>query len=209
MTQSNPILQLETSETTLRQQARELSIEEIQSNEVQLLIREMKEIMRNAPGVGLAAPQIGLSIQLAVIEDPEERLNQLPKEILKDRSRTPIPFHVIINPKIIRLDGKINYFFEGCLSIQNRVRITPRYDLVEVKYLDENGSPKTITAHGWYARILQHEIDHLNGKLYVDLADPKTDMEVNDEFKRQWANALSDEILQYANKTASKHEKKQ
>src|SRR5579872_4731065 len=89
------ILQIETSPTILRQEARKLTLEEIKSHKIQSLIQEMKETMKNAPGVGLAAPQIGQSVQLIVIEDSDERLKDLSPEILRDRAREPIKFHVI------------------------------------------------------------------------------------------------------------------
>lgn len=181
----------------LRKKARELSIAEIKSEKIQQLIEEMKTTMRDAPGVGLAAPQIGESIQLAVIEEQEERLKVIDPEILKDRGRKPVAFHVIINPVITHKGGKTNYFFEGCLSVSNRMRITPRFDEVQVKCLDENAEEKVINASGWYARILQHEIDHLHGKLYVDVSNVKTELSIDEEFKEKWMNATREDILSF------------
>jgi peptide deformylase len=191
------ILQLESSASMLRKIARELTQEEIASSEIQLLILEMQQIMREAPGVGLAAPQIGISIQLAVIEDPIDRLKNISPEVLKDRSRESVLFHTIINPRIIQLSGDINYFFEGCLSIKNYARVTPRYHTVQVEYLNEKGELKVITAHGWYARILQHEIGHLNGELYVDCSDPRTEVIVDEAYMAKWANAMQPEVIQF------------
>ena len=191
------IHQLDTTNNVLRNVARKLTKEEIVSSEIQLLIQEMKEIMRSAPGVGLAAPQIGISIQLAVIEDSEERLKGLPSGILAERGRKPVPFHVIINPEIIKQSQQTNYFFEGCLSIKGRARITPRSETITVRYLDEHGDSKEVTAHGWYARILQHEIGHLNCKLYTDLSDPRTELETDETFKQHWHNASKATLLQF------------
>ena len=87
-------------EPVLRQQARALSPQEIRSKEIQNLISHMRETMRGAPGVGLAAPQIGISLQLAVIEDRKEYLKDVSAEQLKLRERRPVPFHVVINPRI-------------------------------------------------------------------------------------------------------------
>ncbi|HEU5281423.1 MAG TPA: peptide deformylase [Gammaproteobacteria bacterium] len=188
------ILQLDDSETTLRATCRELTQQDILSEEIQHLITEMKETMRAAPGVGLAAPQIGVNIKLAVIEDPEERLKLLPADVLKDRGRVPVNFHVIINPAIIKKHGKTKHFFEGCLSVQGKVRVTPRHECVTVACLDEHGREKIIEASGWYARILQHEIDHLNGALYIDVADEKTEMLVDEVYKNTWMNASSEQI---------------
>lgn len=194
------ILQLENAEHTLRKDSRKLTREEIRSEKIRSLIIEMKDIMRNAPGVGLAAPQIGVSIQLAVIEDPEERVKNILPEILNDRGRVPVEFHVIINPKIIQLSGRINYFFEGCLSIKNRVRVTPRREIIEIEYLDENAEKKVITASGWYSRILQHEIDHLHGQLYIDISDSKSEIETNEDYKKRWLNATRSEVYQFYKK---------
>jgi peptide deformylase len=162
-----------------------------------MLIEKMKDTMRSAPGVGLAAPQIGLNISLAVIEDPAERLKDISEAILKDRGREPVEFHVIVNPVIVEKKGKINYFFEGCLSVKGKVRVTPRYDHVVVHCLDEKGNDKIIEASGWYARILQHEIDHLNGQLYVDIANERSEMIVDDAFKEKWMNADSEKIRDF------------
>lgn len=163
----NPLTIVEVGDVVLRQVARTLSTREILSPEIQNLIDEMKVIMRAAPGVGLAAPQIGKSIQVIVIEDINH--NHLTSEQLAERNRHPVPFHVIINPRIYieeTVDQK--EFFEGCLSIPNLMGIVPRAESVRVECLNEYAKPFIIHAKGWYARILQHEIDHLNGTLFLD-----------------------------------------
>jgi peptide deformylase len=128
----------------------------------------MRDTMRAAPGVGLAAPQIGESIQLAVIEDRVDYIKDISSEQLAERQRSPLDFHVIINPKISIVGGTTVDFFEGCLSVAGFAAIVRRGATVRVECLNERAEPITITAQGWYARILQHEIDHLNGTLYVD-----------------------------------------
>ena len=130
--------------------------------------------MRAAPGVGLAAPQIGKSIQLAVIEDPAGNVSDLSADELAARQRVPIPFHVIINPKLTVVDKSSATFFEGCLSVEGYQAVVDRALNVRVECLNERGEKITIKAHGWYARILQHEIDHLNGILYVDRMKTRT-----------------------------------
>ena len=156
-------------EPVLRQQARALSPKEVKSKEIQKLIEHMRETMRGAPGVGLAAPQIGLSLQLAVIEDRKEYHKDVSAEQLKLRERRPVPFHVVINPRIHNAsDGPVAEFFEGCLSLPGYFALVPRHRNVLVECLDHRGNPKNIEASGWYARILQHEIDHLHGNLYID-----------------------------------------
>jgi peptide deformylase len=158
-----------TGEPVLRQQARALSPKEIKSKEIQKLIEHMRETMRGAPGVGLAAPQIGLPLQLAVVEDRKEYHKDVSAEQLGLRERRPVPFHVVINPQIHNAkDGQIAEFFEGCLSLPGFFALVPRHHSVRVECLDHKGNPKSIDASGWYARILQHEIDHLHGNLYID-----------------------------------------
>jgi len=124
--------------------------------------------MHEAPGVGLAAPQLGLPLQLAVIEDREEYHKEVPEALLKERERSPVPFHVIINPSIEEIGNDRAEFFEGCLSLSGFTALVPRARAVRVTCLDERGQHKVIEASGWYARILQHEIDHLAGTLYID-----------------------------------------
>jgi peptide deformylase len=152
----------------LRQCARPLSLAEIRSPEIRKLIKSMRTCMHDAPGVGLAAPQLGLPLQLAVIEDREEYHKEVPEALLKERERSPVPFHVIINPSIEEIGNDRAEFFEGCLSLSGFTALVPRARAVRVTYLDERGQHRVIEASGWYARILQHEIDHLAGTLYID-----------------------------------------
>jgi peptide deformylase len=152
----------------LRQTARALTRHEILGDEIQRLIDSMKETMRDAPGVGLAAPQVGLSLQLAVIEDREEVLRDLPTHELAEKDRHAVPFHVIINPQVTLLGNEKVAFYEGCLSLAGFSAVVPRARTVRVEYLDEKGEHRSVEASGWYARILQHEIDHLDGALYID-----------------------------------------
>jgi peptide deformylase len=152
----------------LRQRARPLSIAEIQSREIQKLIESMRTCMHEAPGVGLAAPQLGLALQLAVIEDREEYHKEIPEALLQERERRAVPFHVVINPALEEVGEQRAEFFEGCLSLSGFSALVPRARAVRVICLDERGERQVIEASGWYARILQHEIDHLNGMLYID-----------------------------------------
>ena len=158
----------------LRQEARQLSVDEIRSAEIQQLIEAMRETMYDAPGVGLAAPQIGLPLQLAVIEDKPEYTEKAPAEALAERERTAVPFHVIINPRIRPQEGEEIRFYEGCLSLCGFMALVPRKRKVVVDCLDHNGEPRMIEASGWYARILQHEIDHLAGTIYIDRMLPRS-----------------------------------
>lgn len=158
----------------LRQLARPLSVAEITGKEIQNLIESMHACMKEAPGVGLAAPQVGLALQLAVIEDRAEYHKDVLAEHLRERDRRPVPFHVVINPTLTEVGGEKIEFFEGCLSLTGFSALVPRARSVRVKCLDEQGKKRVIEASGWYARILQHEIDHLNGGLYIDRMRPRT-----------------------------------
>src|ERR1044072_8381942 len=165
---------VQAGDPVLRKQSRPLTREEILSPSLQELIPLMRETMREAPGVGLAAPQIGQSIQLAVIEDRATYIKDLSDEELAARERSAIPFHVIINPKLTVAGNSSAVFFEGCLSVHGYQAIVDRALDVHVECLNERGEEVTINAHGWYARILQHEIDHLNGILYIDRMKTRT-----------------------------------
>jgi len=151
---------------------------------VQQLIEAMRETMRDAPGVGLAAPQIGIGLRLAVIEDRAEYQTALTPDALSERGRKPVPFHVIINP-VAEPVGEPVEFFEGCLSLIGMVALVARASAVRVSCLNQSVEPVNIEATGWYARILQHEIDHLNGTLYVDRMHPRSLMTV-DAHNRFW-----------------------
>jgi peptide deformylase len=159
---------VQTGDPVLRQVARPLAEDEIQSPGIQQLIELMGETMRDAPGVGLAAPQIGESIQLLVIEDRVEYQIGIDPERLAERERVPVPFHVIANPVLTVVDDDPRLFFEGCLSVSGFGALTPRHAAVRVAGLNECAEPIEIEARGWYARILQHEIDHLQGRIYID-----------------------------------------
>ncbi|HEV7966986.1 MAG TPA: peptide deformylase [Candidatus Acidoferrales bacterium] len=152
----------------LRQRARPLSLAEIASREIQKLIDSMRTCMHEAPGVGLAAPQLGFPLQLAVIEDREEYHKDVSEALLLERERRPVPFHAIINPAIEEMGEERAEFFEGCLSVSGYSALVARARAVRVTCLDDRGQRHVIEASGWYARILQHEIDHLNGTLYID-----------------------------------------
>ncbi len=165
---------MQTGEPVLRESARLLTPPEIVSEEIQRLIREMRETMRDAPGVGLAAPQVGLPLQLAVIEDREDLLKGLSADDLAERERRPVPFHVVINPVIAYSSDEKRNFYEGCLSLPGFSALVPRARTIRVEYLDERAEPQFVQASGWYARILQHEIDHLHGSLYIDRMQSRT-----------------------------------
>jgi peptide deformylase len=184
---------VQAGEAVLRGTARPLTPDEIGSDEIQRLILDMRDTMRDAPGVGLAAPQVGIPLQLAVIEDKEEYLKGISPEELQERERRPVPFQVIVNPTITVTSEKTLDFFEGCLSLPGFSAVVPRAQTVRVECLDERGQPRTIEASGWYARILQHEIDHLLGNLYIDRMRTRTFMSL-DNFARFWKGKPVDDV---------------
>lgn len=184
---------VQVGEPVLRQAARRLTPDDIRSRDTQQLIEWMRETMYDAPGVGLAAPQVGLGLQLAVIEDKPEYIKDNPAAA-KERDRKPVPFHVIVNPAITLLDDAGIEFFEGCLSLAGFTAVVPRARRVRVDCLDHNGKSKTIEASGWYARILQHEIDHLQGTVYIDRMYARTFMEM-ENYTRHWRDKPTPEAL--------------
>ncbi len=125
----------------------------------QNLIEDMFVIMRDAPGVGLAAPQIGISQKIVVVEYAEpEKEDEKPKA------------YVLVNPEIIRHSEETTEDLEGCLSVPGLVGMVERWDAVTVKAQNRFGKNVKIKADGWLARIFQHEMDHLDGVLYIDKA---------------------------------------
>ena len=129
-------------------------VEEV-TEELQQLIDDMFETMYSVNGVGLAAPQIGISLRLSVIDVTEDKTEQI----------------VLINPEIIAAEGKASYQ-EGCLSVPSVYDTVIRAEKVTIRALDRYGKPFEKTADGLLGECFQHEIDHLNGKLFVDLLSP-------------------------------------
>jgi peptide deformylase len=178
---------VQAGEPILRQVARPLTPAEIALPPVQQIIEHMRDTMRDAPGVGLAAPQVGLGIQIAVIEDRAEYTAGIAPELLAERERVPVPLLALINPKIVECSRETAEFFEGCLSVAGFSALVKRSRSVTVEYLDEQAQACRIEASGWFARILQHEIDHLNGRLYIDHMETRSFMS-NDNVARHWKN---------------------
>ena len=185
---------VEVGNPVLHRVARTLSPEEIRSAEIQKLIGQMRETMHEAPGVGLAAPQVGHPIQLAVIEDREEYHKDVAPEQLAAKERRRVPFHVLINPRVVWQSEDTREFFEGCLSLLGYTAIVRRAHAVRVECLDETGNSRSIEAKGWYARILQHEIDHLQGHLYIDRMETRSFSSL-DNFSEFWKNLPPSDIL--------------
>jgi len=141
----------------LRTPAEPLAAERLAGVELVRLIDDMVETMRAAEGVGLAAPQVAVGLQLFVYEavDPET-----PDE--------GIPLRVVVNPMVEPHAGELVYDWEGCLSIPDLRGLVPRHPEVRVRGLDRRGEPLDFVATGFEARIVQHEFDHLNGVVFLD-----------------------------------------
>jgi len=154
----------------LRARAADVPLDAIQSVEIQDLIETMVATMRAAPAVGLAAPQVGKSLRIIVVEDPPEASARLTEEQRVERGRMqPLPLHVFINPQLRLAGDERTIFPEGCLSIPGYAALVERHLRVQVAGFDRDGARRDWTGfEGWPARILQHEIDHLDGILYTD-----------------------------------------
>ena len=131
--------------------------------DLQTLLEDMVETMRDAPGVGLAAPQIGLSDRIIVIEYYE-------REEDEENEEAPKKVWAMINPEIVKSSEETLMGVEGCLSIPGLLGEVERHAAVQVKGLNKHGKPMKVKAKGWLARIFQHEIDHLNGVLFTERA---------------------------------------
>jgi peptide deformylase len=133
---------------------------------LQTLINDMIETMRDAPGVGLAAPQVGISERVVVVEYAE------PEEVEEGEEPPEVEpkLYVLVNPEIVKSSPDTVTGIEGCLSIPTLVGEVERKHEVRIKAQNRRGQPMKIKAEGWLARIFQHEIDHLDGVLFTDLA---------------------------------------
>lgn len=172
----------------LRKKGRKLKESEIRSAEIRRLIEDMIETMHEYTGVGLAAPQVHESLQLAIIEiTPDNK--RYPEQ--KARGLT-----VFINPVLTVLDEKTQGFWEGCLSVPGLRGLVYRPRKVQVDYLDENGKKQKLVAEDFLATVLQHELDHLGGTLYIDRvenAPGKTPLAFNEEHDRYYTRADDDD----------------
>jgi len=157
-----PIVRL--GHPALRSPARPLPPGSLGDPEIQALLDDMVETMKDARGVGLAAPQIGVELQVFVYEAPP-----------RSERAEGVPLHVVINPMITPLSRELVYDWEGCLSIPDLRGLVPRHSNVRVQGLDRTGRPLDYLADGYEARIIQHEYDHLNGVVFLDrMRDLKT-----------------------------------
>ncbi|MFD7770538.1 peptide deformylase [Streptomyces sp. NPDC059787] len=133
-------------------------------------VAALRVTMHAAPGVGLAAPQVGVGLRIAVIEDPAP----VPQEVRLARGRVPQPFRVLVNPVYEPVGTRRAGFFEGCLSVPGYQAVVARPAEVRLRGQDEYGRALDEVFTGWPARIVQHETDHLDGTLYLDRAEPRS-----------------------------------
>ena len=167
----------------------------IRTPEIQNLIQGMVAAMHKAPGVGLAAPQVGVSKRIIVIEDRPEMTAGLPQDVLIEREREPQPLRILINPVLTTVGAQTRDFFEGCLSITGYTAMVTRNREVAVSYLDEKGNPQEWRPRGWPARVMQHEYDHLERVLYTDKMIRQSFMST-DEFKARHGTKLIADLKQ-------------
>jgi peptide deformylase len=170
----------------LRRPADPVDPSDLGSEALQRLIEQMRATMEAAPGVGLAAPQVGVGIQLAVLADGPERWGLLTEEERTARERELLPFTVLVNPVLRPVDDTAVSFFEGCLSVPGLTGIVARHRTVRVEALDADGRPVERTFSGWAARIVQHELDHLEGRLYLDRVATRS-LSSSENYARYWA----------------------
>ncbi|AKV55007.1 peptide deformylase [Bifidobacterium actinocoloniiforme DSM 22766] len=172
-----PIVQL--GEPVLRQEAVEYR-GQLKRKTLLKLIESMRRTMLDAPGVGLAAPQIGLGLAFAVIEDHQRDSEDDPREIAE------LPFRAIINPHYEPIGDKKASFYEGCLSFSGYQAVRERWLDVQASWEDETGKRHEERLHGWPARIFQHETDHLRGEVYIDQAQTRS-LSSDDNLGEYWA----------------------
>ncbi len=165
----------------LRKKTRELTASEIRSEPIQKLIQDMRETMLDIGGIGLAAPQVHEALKLAIIEVPDSS-----PRYPKYGGAEDLGFTVFINPKIRVLDAKEQGFWEGCLSVPGLRGLVYRPRKIEVTYLDERGKSQKLEAEGFVATVVQHELDHLEGVLYVDRIQDRTKLAFIEEYERYW-----------------------
>ncbi|EEZ97665.1 peptide deformylase, mitochondrial [Tribolium castaneum] len=142
--------------------------------EIKFLINRMKNVMKNHNSVGLSAPQVGVPLQLFLVECNAKHLNEYSPQEQKVKEMKVVPFKVVINPQIKITDYTKLTFVESCASVKGFHAEVPRYKSLKLEAFDEENQKFEMELTGWPARIVQHEVDHLNGKIYTDIMDRKS-----------------------------------
>ena len=158
----------------LRTPSRPVTAAELKSGDIQRLIDDMVETMYEYDGVGLAAPQVHVGLRLAVLEVPEA----------DDRARDAVPLTVLVNPEITPIGDEKLLGWEGCLSIPDLRGQVPRWARLQLKALDRDGQPIEMEVEGFHARVVQHECDHLDGRVYLDRMDGLRSLAYQRELER-------------------------
>ncbi len=148
-------------------------------DKLQKLVDDMVETMIEAPGTGLAAPQVAVSQRLIVVRLPDDEESQ------KEYGDQAGVLYVVANPEIIKHSHAVVSGVEACLSIPGYAGEVDRYESVVVRGLDRHGKPLRIKAKDWLARVFQHEIDHLDGRLFIDIANDVWKIEPQDADARE------------------------
>ncbi len=172
-----PIVQM--GEPVLRQQAQPYQ-GQLAAKTLNRLLKAMRATMLEAPGVGLAAPQVGLGLAIAVIEDHVRDDEDDPRQI------DELPFRVIINPSYEPIGQETAAFYEGCLSLEGFQAVRRRWLDITASWEDRSGRKHRQHMHGWPARIFQHETDHLSGEVYIDKAEIRS-LSSDDNLSEYWA----------------------
>ncbi|XP_074487810.1 peptide deformylase, mitochondrial [Sebastes fasciatus] len=163
----------------LRSHAAAVDPADITGPDVQKVVSTMVKVMRKLECVGLSAPQIGVPLRILALEYPEKMWKDSSPASREFLGLSVQPLRIFINPQLMVLDGRTVSFQEACESISGFSATVSRYVSVEVSGLNEKGEAVTWQASGWPARILQHEMDHLDGVLYIDRMDSKTFININ------------------------------
>jgi peptide deformylase len=158
----------------VRTAARPVREVDIRSLEIQRLIDDMELTMHEYDGVGLAAPQVHVGLRLAVLEVPAS----------DERSQDAVPFTVLVNPVVTPLEEEKVLGWEGCLSVPDLRGIVPRFARLRLEALDRQAQPYVVEASGFFARVIQHECDHLDGGVYLDRMTDMRSLSFLQEFGR-------------------------
>jgi peptide deformylase len=186
-----PIVQA--GDPILRRRAEEVPRAALGSAELDEVIDALHGSLEEVPGVGLAAPQIGISWRVVLVQDPVEYHGGIDEEVRERMERRPVEPYVLVNPRLEPIGSEGRIFFEGCLSVEGYRALVPRYRRVRVLWTDPSGVEQTQEVSGWHARILQHETDHLDGVLYVDRMLARS--LVNAKTYPAWASLPTEEVL--------------
>ena len=131
-------------------------------------IQTLKKYVSDKRAQGLAAPQIGMDLQIAVYQFKKEWLSEIPEELRKEEQFVEIPLSLLINPVVKPISKELSFAEEACFTIPEHSAVVPRFSSINVSTWNEKGDILAFKAVGWKARIIQHEYDHLMGILYVD-----------------------------------------